>query len=72
MKRRTYPRTNHEAEVGPLAQEVAVDIYAVWLAQILGDERPYGREVPGLQVMLILDVSQRFERHSAFQVHDSV
>jgi hypothetical protein len=42
----------------PLAEEVAVDIDAVWLAQVFRDECPDGGEIPGLQGMFILDVSQ--------------
>lgn len=48
----------HEAQVAPLIEEIAVHIYAIGLAQILGDEGPYGGEVLLLEAMLILDIPQ--------------
>lgn len=48
----------HEAEVGPLMEEVAVDVDAVGLAQVLGDQRADGRQVLFLERMLVLDVAQ--------------
>lgn len=49
---------DHEAQVRPLTQEITIHIDAVRLAQILGDKRPYGWEVPRLQGVLISDIMQ--------------
>ena len=46
----------HETEIAPLVEEVAVDVYAVRLRQILGDEGAQGREVAGFECCVILDV----------------
>lgn len=37
-------------------QEVAVDVKAVWLRKVLGDELPDGRQILFLLANLILDV----------------
>lgn len=51
-------RAYHEAEVSPLVQEVPVDIDAVRLAQVFGDQGPNGREILFFQGMLVLDIAQ--------------
>ena len=48
--------TDHVAEMAPLVQEVAVDIDAVGLAQVFGDEGPDGGQVLGFEGVFILDV----------------
>lgn len=48
----------HEAQVAALIEEIAVYIDAVRLAQILGDQSSYSREVLLLKTVLILDVPQ--------------
>ena len=35
----------HEAKITPLVEEVSVDIDAVWLAEILGDQGADSRQV---------------------------
>lgn len=51
-------RSDHEAEVCPLAQKIAVDIDAVGLTQVLGDEGADGGQILGLESMFVLDVAQ--------------
>lgn len=51
-------RSDHEAEVCPLAQKIAVDIDAVRLTQVLGDESADGGQILGLKSMFVLDVAQ--------------
>lgn len=51
-------RSDHEAEVCPLAQKIAVDIDAVGLTQVLGDECADGGQILGLESMFVLDVAQ--------------
>lgn len=49
-------RYYHIAEVRPLVQEVSVDVDAVGLAQILGDQSPDRGQVFLLEGVLVLDV----------------
>lgn len=68
--------THHETEVCPLAEEVAVYIDAIRLAQILRNEGPYGWEVLLLQVVRVLDVLElrgqgRFRRGDVRRGHSA-
>lgn len=42
----------------PLVEKVPVDVDAVWLTQIFGDERPDGWEVLAFKPVLILHILQ--------------
>lgn len=42
----------------PLAEKVPVDVDAVWLTQVFGDESPNGGEILALKPVLILDILQ--------------
>lgn len=53
--------TYHEAQVPPLMEEVTVDIEAVWLRKVLGDELPDGRQILFLLAHLILDIEEVLE-----------
>ncbi len=48
----------HEAKMAPLEQEVPIDVDAVRLAQVLGDQRPDGWQVLLLEAMFVLDIAQ--------------
>jgi hypothetical protein len=55
---RVRPETDHKAQVTPLIQEVSIDVDAVGLTQVLGDQGPYGREIFFFQRMFVLYVAQ--------------
>jgi hypothetical protein len=46
----------HETQVTPLVEEIAIDVNAVWLTQILGDEGADGWQELLFKSMFILDV----------------
>jgi hypothetical protein len=48
----------HEAQISPLVQEVSIDIDAIGLTEVLGDERTNRGEVLFLEGMFILYISQ--------------
>lgn len=56
QQKRNWRKAYHITQVTPLVQEVPVDVNAVRLAQVLGNQGPDGGEVLALQGVLILDV----------------
>lgn len=46
------------AEITPLIQEIAVDVDAIGLGEVLGDELADGGQVFRFLVLVVLDVSQ--------------
>ncbi|POR36481.1 Uncharacterized protein TPAR_03325 [Tolypocladium paradoxum] len=64
------PNEGRVGRVRPLAEKVAIDVDAVRLAEVLGDEGAYGGEILRLQPMLVLDVPQLYgEVVAANRVH---
>jgi len=47
-----------KAEIAPLVEEVAIDIDAVWLAQVLGYESSYSGEILRFENIFIVDVAE--------------
>lgn len=57
IKSRLHMFAYHEAQVAPLIQEISVDIDAVWLRQIFGDQLLYCRKPWRLFLLAIANVS---------------
>lgn len=46
----------HKAEVTPLVEEVSVDVYTVWFAEVFGDEGTDAGQVCLFEGVFVLDV----------------
>ena len=56
--------TYHEAQVSPLVKEITVDINAVWLREIVGDELSDGGEISRFLAAMILNVAKLGRKNS--------